>query len=101
MKMNITGETTSDVKLKVPHNNSFTTWNLGKCIIVQNLGVDILIGEPAKVDNEIVTIPHKKTIEANDENGNRISIPSLISSHGTRHQSALIFLNSWEHEEKT
>ena len=31
--------------------------------LVKNLGAQILIGEPGKEDNMIVTIPHKKLIE--------------------------------------
>ena len=85
MNMNIKGETAEDVKLLVSQNDSTITWNLGKCIVVQNLGVDILIGEPAKVDNKIVTIPHKKLIETNDDKGNKVFLQSMNKSHHERH----------------
>ena len=68
--MELCGQTIKDVELKV--NNKFDksiTWNLSKCIVVKRLGVDILIGEPGKVDNMISTIPHKKIIITKDDDG--------------------------------
>ena len=43
--------------------------------MVKNLGVDILVGEPAKVDNEIVTIPHERLVEMNNIAGKRVKLP--------------------------
>ena len=73
--MVVTGQTLHDVILKIPHNKSSIHWNLSKCVVVENLGVDILIGEPGKVDNEIVTKPHLKRLETKDANGHCIDIP--------------------------
>ena len=73
--MVITGQTLHDVILKIPYEESSISWNLAKCVVVENLGVDILIGEPGKVDNEIVTKPHLKMLETKDENGHTIDIP--------------------------
>ena len=73
--MVVTGQTLHDVILKVPHEKTSIQWNLSKCVVVEDLGVDILIGEPGKVDNEIVTKPHLKRLETKDTNGNTIDIP--------------------------
>ena len=40
--------------------------NLGQCVIISNLGCPVLIGQPAKIENEIVTFPHKFKIEFKD-----------------------------------
>ena len=53
----IIGETTKDVILTVPTTHDQTKWNLGQCIVVENLGCDVLIGEPAKLHNNITTHP--------------------------------------------
>ena len=38
-------------------NASFFEWNLGQCLVVDELGCDVLIGEPAKQANAICTHP--------------------------------------------
>ena len=43
--------------------------------LVKNLGAQILIGEPGKEDNMIVTIPHKKLIEFTNSEQKRIRLP--------------------------
>ena len=43
----------------------------------------MLVGEPAKAKNAIVTLPHKKTIEMEDIAGAKVSIPYSVSSPGT------------------
>ena len=73
--MAVTGQTADDVILTIPQQTAEVRWNLSKCIIVNNLGVDILIGEPAKVDNIIVTKSHLKKLETKDTNGNLVEIP--------------------------
>ena len=44
-------------------------------VVVSNLGVDLLVGEPGKVDNMIVTIPHKRIIEVKDLNNKTVRLP--------------------------
>ena len=46
--MSIKGQTCSDVVLKVVVPKGFAELNLGVCLVVENLGVQLLIGEPAK-----------------------------------------------------
>ena len=73
--MAISGQSKMNVILKIPHESSSISWDLGKCVIVENLGVDILIGEPAKIDNNIITKSHLKILETKDSNGKAIEIP--------------------------
>jgi hypothetical protein len=60
-RMALSGQTVKDVIL-IPNDNTDVQWNLGKCVVVRNLGSSILVGEPGKKDNKIVTIPHSYTI---------------------------------------
>ena len=73
--MIVIGQTKGNVTLKIPHNSSSISWDLGKCVVVDNLGVNILIGEPAKIDNKIITKSHLKIIETRDSNGKTVEIP--------------------------
>ena len=50
-------------------------WGLGKMVVVTNLGVNLLVGEPGKLDNKIVTISHHKIIETVDVNGKAVKLP--------------------------
>ena len=72
--MAVVGQSRDDIVLKIPHESSIV-WNLRKCVIVDNLGVDILIGEPAKIDNSIVTKSHLKIIETLDTFGKPVKVP--------------------------
>ena len=56
--------------------------NLGKVVIVTNLGVDLLIGELGKVDNKIVNIPHKKLIKTENIKGKVVQIPYSLKKGG-------------------
>ena len=51
---------------------------------MSNLGVDVLIGEPAKVDNIIVTKSHLERLETKDINGKLIEIPYFKKKHESR-----------------
>ena len=73
--MKLAGQTTEDINISIKHTGKPIKWRLGKLIVVKNLGVDILVGEPAKVDNEIVTIPHERLVEMNNIAGKRVKLP--------------------------
>ena len=73
--MKLGGQTLQDIKLEVQGARSPITWDLGKMVVVSNLGVDLLVGEPGKVDNRIITIPHKRIIEVKDVNDKTIRLP--------------------------
>ena len=73
-KMTLMGETVSNVRLQVCSKKHDIKWDLGKAIIVKNLNVPILIGEPGKKDNMIVTIP-QEAILTKDVSGKLTSLP--------------------------
>ena len=49
------------------HNNQIV-WD---CVVIRNLSVQLLIGEPGKLDNDIITLPNLKKVRTKDINGNR------------------------------
>ena len=61
-----TGETVQIVVL-IPIDNINVQWNLGKGVVVKTWE-----SEPAKKDNEIVTIPHNKQIFNKDIDRNDV-----------------------------
>ena len=65
-KMSLSGQTKRDLIL-FPTENKRVQWNLGKCVVVKNLGNAILLGEPGKKDNKIITVPHIITRDADDQ----------------------------------
>ena len=69
--MSLSGQTLQNIVLR-PQENTSVQWNLGKCVVDKHLGNSILIGEPAKKDNKIVTIPHSKKILARDNHDNEV-----------------------------
>ena len=73
--MRLAGQTSNDINISIKHSGQPIIWNLGRMVVVKNLGVDFLAGEPAKVDNEIVTIPHKRLIEMKNVAGKKVKLP--------------------------
>ena len=67
--LSITGQTCDDITITTLFGNKSVPLHLGKVVVVPNLGCDMLLGEPAKQDNKLVTIPHLKQIPIvfNDE----------------------------------
>ena len=61
--MKLAGQTQEHVLMTIQGTQEPVTWNLGNMVVVQNLGNDILIGEPGKKDNKIITMPYSKSIE--------------------------------------
>ena len=72
--MKLAGQTIEDIGMKVEGASRIISWELGKMLVVKNLGSDILIGEPGKADNQIVTIPHKKMIKVLDDKGKKVTL---------------------------
>ena len=62
-KISLAGETCDSVSAQVKDAKEPTTLIFGKMVVVKNLGVNILIGEPGKKDNRILTHTHKRMIE--------------------------------------
>ena len=74
-RMKLVSQTREDLKLHLADSTMPLTWNLGKAVVVSNLGVDVLVGEPGKADNKITTIPHKKKIKIVSDNAKEIILP--------------------------
>ena len=72
-KMSLAGETEEEILLTPVHPSNIV-WNLGACVVVKNLGNSILIGEPGKKDNKIVTVAHEKKIWTIDIEGKQVSM---------------------------
>ena len=73
--MTVTGQTLKNVVLTIPKDDTLIKWDLSKCVVVDNLGVDVLVGEPGKIDNNIVTKSNLKVIETKDVSGDEVEIP--------------------------
>ena len=61
--MKVTGQTKEDLVVKFNAGTEVVEINLGKVVTVENLGTKILVGEPGKRDNRVVTVPHEHKIE--------------------------------------
>ena len=72
-RMTLAGETELEILLTPVHPSNML-WNLGVCVVVKNLGNSILIGEPGKKDNKIVTVAHEKRILAKDIEGKDVTM---------------------------
>ena len=79
--MKLAGQTKENVIMAVQGTTKPVVWNLGNMVVVRNLGTNILIGEPGKKDNKIVTIPHHKVIELLCDAGNKIRLPYAPKDH--------------------
>ena len=62
-KMSLVGQSMDELTVSVVHSGTPIKLSTGKMVIVKNLGVDMLLGEPCKRENEIITIPHQSMIE--------------------------------------
>ena len=69
VRMQIRGQTDEEVLVDILAANFTSTISLGVCVIIDNLGTDVLIGQPAKVNHEIETKPHMGTVQFKDLNG--------------------------------
>ena len=63
--------TSDDLLLTIPAKEGVTTWNLGQVLVIKNLGADVLVGEPAKVKNQIITNPTLQQATSMDGNSKR------------------------------
>ena len=60
--LKILAQTEDDFIVRVKAGVIFIPLNLGKVLVVRDLGCDLLCGEPGKRENRIVTIPWNQTI---------------------------------------
>ena len=68
-------------------------WNLTNCIVVENFGVDLLLGEPGKVDNKICTIPEKKSVETVNLFGEKVLV-----RYSSKSERGLVFCRATNSE---
>ena len=86
--MKLVGQTKENVIMVVQGTIRPVVWNLGNMVVVRHLGTSILIGEPGKKDNKIVTIPHNKVIELHCDAGNKMVLPYAPKNHPQIQSSA-------------
>ena len=55
---------------------------LGSCLVVKNLGVQVLLGEPAKKRHNVVTWPKAKKMSFEDVKGNLHTCSTLQNNLG-------------------
>ena len=80
--LQLMGETLANVVLEVKApSNSDVRWDLGKVVLVKNLGTNMLVGEPGKVDNSIVTLPNK-TLFTLDLNNHLVQLTTSPNETG-------------------
>ena len=70
--LEVVGQSEEDILIHRHVNNAHIQWNLGQCLIVNNLGCDLLIGEPAKALNDIETHSSQKCISTRDMSNNKV-----------------------------
>ena len=73
--MKILGVVIGDVQLYVCDSKTPVKIKLKDVIVVKNLGSNVLIGEPGKVDNDVITFPRQKLIQLTDIHGGVIKLP--------------------------
>ena len=54
--MKLAGQTEENVHMTIQGTREPVTWNLGNMVVVQNLGANILIGEPGKQSSPFLII---------------------------------------------
>ena len=89
--INLEGETRDSIKVQALECSSPVMLHLGKMVVVRNLGIDLLIGEPGKKDNSMVTYPNKRRVEVESADEKRFIIPyisALRSQHKVYHCKA-------------
>ena len=73
--MKLMGVIPSDVILRVQDSKAEILLVLINAVVVKNFGPNVLIGEPGKLDNNIVTFPKQKLIQIADIQGNYVHLP--------------------------
>ena len=73
--MRLLGVVPSDIELLVYESKTPIKIILKNAVVVKNLGPKILIGEPAKMDNDIRTLPKQKLIQLVDVSGKWVQLP--------------------------
>ena len=72
--MRAIGETAHSLYAIVKQSKMNALINLGNILVISNLGVDLLIGQPTKVDTNMVSVPHKRLVYFRDVNGTDMNL---------------------------
>ena len=83
--MKLLGVVPYDIEFNVYESKTPVKIVLKKAVIVKNLGPNILIGEPGKMDNNIITLPKQKLIQLKNIYGKNVQLP-YRSHNGTPKQ---------------
>ena len=86
--MALAGQTQQNIEIKIAQKKPINL-HLGKMIVVKNLGAEVLVGEPGKADNEIITIPHKKLVEFTNTEKKRVRLPYSTKSSSQENSTFL------------
>ena len=78
--MKIEGQTEKPVMLDIFTPEGTARINLGCCLVVNNLGVEVHLGQPAKYNHQIVTMPHSGQVVFKDISGNQHSCSTVDDS---------------------
>ena len=73
--MKLLGVVVDDIQVNVFNTSPPVILTLKNAVVIKNLGSNILIGEPGKMDNDIVTFPREKLIKLININGEAVKIP--------------------------
>ena len=73
--MKLLGVVNGNVELQVNDLEIPIRIILKNAVVVKNLGPNILIGEPGKMDNDIITLPKQKLIQLRNIHGNIVRLP--------------------------
>ena len=94
--MKLLGVVSDDVVLQVCDSKTPIRITLKNAVVIKNLGSSVLIGEPGKFDNDIVTYPRQKLIQLNDINDRVIKLPyhSRRGSPGQHYQAFQVKTNT-------
>ena len=85
--MRAIGETAHSLYAIVKQSKVNALINLGNILVISNLGVDLLIGQPMKVDTNMVSVPHKRLVYFRDVNGADMKVPYYSVENGHSYMS--------------
>ena len=93
LPVDVRGQTASDLVIKVYTDRGSVPLNLGRVPVISNLGCGLLIGEAAKADNKISTVPWRRTVKIYvGDNEEEHSVPYLDGSPVRRKDSSIFWI---------
>ena len=71
--MNVVGQTSKPIQFNVHGGRVPIQLTLSEIVVIDNLGTDLLIGQPGKIENKIVVYPHKFLVHFENIKGGKDS----------------------------